>query len=477
MCSRCSPRTRGALTPTLTLNAGVRWDVQMPFAPSNDTMTTASLADICGVSGIGSGGIYDACNFYAPGSSGGKMPEFSQLTSGTRGYNIDWNNLAPNLGVAWRPSVQERLAARAARRSRAGDAARRLLGSVRAARHRRLHRHLRAQSRQHAEPDAQRHHRHRRSRRKLAGAAARHQNGFTPRHFRKRRRSPFRSGPNRADNINAFHPDIQVASARSWTVGLQRALTSDMAFEMRYVGTTRRQPVVDAQLQRAQRDRERVPRRVQARDDEPARQQRRRRQPQRIVRVFRTGQRHQPTADLSRLPEWPQGRRQCGGLHRWRGDLDERDAGAVGSCLPIRIRTSSAATTVTASAATIANANAAGDLDNNLTFRNNALAAGLPANFFVVNPHADHGERPRQRRVQHLSRAAARAAPPAVTRLGVERQLSVRARRGVGIPRLPFRPRVDAEQLEYSACDQDPVGLGDPGRRAISGTAAPGPRR
>ena len=46
------------------------------------------------------------------------------------------------------------------------------------------------------------------------------------------------------------------------------------------------------------------------------------------------------------------------------------------------------ATTVSASAATIRNSNAAGDLDNNLTFRNNAIAAGLPANFFVVNPDA-----------------------------------------------------------------------------------------
>ena len=43
--------------------------------------------------------------------------------------------------------------------------------------------------------------------------------------------------PNRADNINAFHPDIEVASARSWTVGLQRALTQDMALEVRYVAT------------------------------------------------------------------------------------------------------------------------------------------------------------------------------------------------------------------------------------------------
>jgi hypothetical protein len=47
------------------------------------------------------------------------------------------------------------------------------------------------------------------------------------------------------------------------------------------------------------------------------------------------------------------------------------------------------ATTVTATEATIRNSNAAGDLDNNLTFRNNAIAAGLPANFFAVNPHAD----------------------------------------------------------------------------------------
>ena len=41
------------------------------------------------------------------------------------------------------------------------------------------------------------------------------------------------------------------------------------------------------------------------------------------------------------------------------------------------------------STATNTNANAAGDLDNNLTFRNNAIAAGLPASFFVVNPHAN----------------------------------------------------------------------------------------
>ena len=35
--------------------------------------------------------------------------------------------------------------------------------------------------------------------------------------------------PNRADNIEAFHPDVKIASAQTWTIGLQRALTRDMA--------------------------------------------------------------------------------------------------------------------------------------------------------------------------------------------------------------------------------------------------------
>lgn len=48
---------------------------------------------------------------------------------------------------------------------------------------------------------------------------------------------PIAIRPNRADSINAFHPDIQVPRARSWTVGLQRAVTKEMAVEIRYVAT------------------------------------------------------------------------------------------------------------------------------------------------------------------------------------------------------------------------------------------------
>src|SRR5262245_43604018 len=224
------------MTPTLTVNAGLRWDVQTPFSPSNDTMTTASLADICGVSGIGSGGLYNACNFFAPASSGGKVPEFAQFTSGTRGYNTDWNNLAPNIGAAWRPNVK-------------GGWLRALLGDPEQATIR-------------------------------GGYSVAYERqgigGFTgiygpnpgstlsltrdantglvgpgeswPVLFRQTDRlyqAPFPTTPtfpipirpNRADSINAFHPDIEVASAHSWTAGIQRAVSKDMAVELRYVGT------------------------------------------------------------------------------------------------------------------------------------------------------------------------------------------------------------------------------------------------
>ena len=310
------------VTSTLTLNAGVRWDVQMPFAPSNDTMTTASLADICGVSGVGQGGLYSACNFYAPGASGGKVPEFAQFTSGTRGYNTDWNNLAPNIGAAWRPDVQ-------------GGWLRALLGDPDQAT-------LRAGYSEAFE------------RQGIGGFTGIY--GPNPgstlsltrdantglvgpgeswpvllRETDRLYQAPFPATPtfpipirpNRADNINAFHPDIEVASARSWTIGLQRALTQQHGTRGALCRYSWRQSVVDEQLQRAERHRERLSRRVQAGDEEPAGQQPRRRQPRRIVRVLWIGHGHQSASDLSRVSERAEGRGQSRRVHRWRGNVDE----------------------------------------------------------------------------------------------------------------------------------------------------------
>ena len=138
--------------------------------------------------------------------------------------------------------------------------------------------------------------------------------------------------PNRADNINAFHPDIQVASARSWTAGVQRALGSNMALEARYVGTrgvnqwselnyNERNVIENGFLDEFKQAMGNL-----------QRQQRRRRRAGRIVCVLRTGHRHQPAADLSGVSE----RRRdadnpaayTGGTATWTNTTLARAAGA-----------------------------------------------------------------------------------------------------------------------------------------------------
>lgn len=375
------------LTSTLTLNGGLRWDVQMPFSPTNDTMTTASLADICGVSGIGGGGIYNACNFYAPGASGGKVPEFAQFTTGTRGYNTDWNNIAPNLGVAWRPNVQ-------------GGWLRALLGDPEQAT-------LRggysiAYERQglgvftgvYGPNPGSTLSLTRDANTGLVGPGEtwpvllRETNRLFPAPFSETPTFPIPIRPNRADTINAFHPDIQVAAARSWTAGFQRSLSKEMALEVRYVGTlgvnqwselnyNERNVIENGFLDEFKLGMANL-------------------RANNLAGGARSGSfaYFGPGSGTNPMPiylAYLNGRRDAGNPAAYTG-------GAATWTNPTFaqrfVHTNPnpnfvSATTATSSAATNRNANAAGDLDNNLTFRNNALAAGLPANFFVVNPHAD----------------------------------------------------------------------------------------
>ncbi len=98
------------LTPTFTLNYGLRWDLQMPFSPLNNTWSTTTLDSLCGASGIGSGPGGRQCNMFKPGqmpAGANFIPTYQAFEPGDGGYNTDWNNLAPNVGFAWRPNVQD----------------------------------------------------------------------------------------------------------------------------------------------------------------------------------------------------------------------------------------------------------------------------------------------------------------------------------------------------------------------------------
>lgn len=85
------------MRPNFTLNYGVRYELQFPFYPLNDSYSTSTVADVWGVSGVG--------NLFRPGVLEGQTPTFQQFRKGQRAYNVDWNNIAPNLGFNWVPQT------------------------------------------------------------------------------------------------------------------------------------------------------------------------------------------------------------------------------------------------------------------------------------------------------------------------------------------------------------------------------------
>jgi carboxypeptidase family protein/TonB-dependent receptor-like protein len=225
------------MTPTLTINGGVRWDLQLPFTAVNDTMSAATMPSVCGMSGLGDGGTYSKCDFTRVGASPlGVVPEFIQYSRGTRGYDIDWNNVAPNVGIAWRPNVQTGWL-----RTLLGDPEQATLRAGYSV----------AYERQGmsvftglfgANPGS------------TLSLTRDESTGLVPEgeswpvllsetdrlynaSFPARPSYPIAIRPNRADDLNAFAPDIRIASAGTWTVSFQRALTREMAIDVRYVGT------------------------------------------------------------------------------------------------------------------------------------------------------------------------------------------------------------------------------------------------
>jgi hypothetical protein len=222
------------LRPELTLNGGLRWGVQTPFQPKNDVMARSFYADACGISGVGSNG---ECRFFEPGAAGGVVPSFVAYNSGSPGYETDWNNVAPNVSAAWRPNVQSGFL-----RTLLGDPDQATLRAGFSV----------AYDRQGMERFVTQFGSNPGSTIPLDRTEA---NGLlvqgneqwpvllsqpdrlSPRSIPEGPTYPIAARPNRQDDINIFHPEIKVAYARSWTVSLQRALSSNTAVELRYVGT------------------------------------------------------------------------------------------------------------------------------------------------------------------------------------------------------------------------------------------------
>jgi hypothetical protein len=87
--------------PDLTITYGLRWELQLPWTPLNNVYTWATVADVWGPSGINS--------LYKPGASGGKATQYAQFNAGDPAYNLDYKDLAPSLGFAWTPNAESGL--------------------------------------------------------------------------------------------------------------------------------------------------------------------------------------------------------------------------------------------------------------------------------------------------------------------------------------------------------------------------------
>ena len=215
----------------LTLNAGLRYTLQRPFTAQNNSYSTTTMEDLCGPSGVGANGY---CNLFQPGFMPGKaVSEFYNLEKGVQAYKTDWNNFAPNVGVAWTPArrgswlgtlMSDELViragwARAYSRNGMGDFTGQYASnpgvSINVARSQALGNIIPAGS---SAPvlfrnDA------------LLGAPA----------FPDRPEYPMTDVV--TSDIRLFDPNITIPYADTWSAGIQRRLTTNMALEVRYVGT------------------------------------------------------------------------------------------------------------------------------------------------------------------------------------------------------------------------------------------------
>jgi hypothetical protein len=371
------------LTPTLTLSGGARWELQLPFQALNSVYATSTLEDACGMSGLGNGPGGRGCNMFNPNASGGKSPpQYVQFNSGNPGYKTDYNNVAPNVGVAWRPNVQGGWL-----RTILGDPEQATLRggysiafnrngmeefmSVYAANPGLAITTNRNVANGNLIPAGQTFPLLLRDRDLLGPPAP---CGPTPVLGCVPTSPTFPTNVTSATSINIFDPGFQIAYSRSYTAGFQRSLDRDTAVEVRYVGTRN----VDGLTEENWNER------ILFENG--------------FVEDFRRAQANLQASIAA----------GCGGTGQPACSFAFRGPGTGTSPLPIYLAYFNGVNGSQADNAALYTgtnwtnttfvgrlgarnpdvSGSAGDLDGNAGRRANALAAGLPANFFVLNPQA-----------------------------------------------------------------------------------------
>ena len=103
--------------PDVTINAGLRYAVQPAFRALNNSYSIPTLDDVWGISGFAPGcdpsnATPENCNLFKPGLTPGRTPQFQNLEKGVKAYETDYDNLAPSIGINWTPSKDTGLLAK-----------------------------------------------------------------------------------------------------------------------------------------------------------------------------------------------------------------------------------------------------------------------------------------------------------------------------------------------------------------------------
>jgi hypothetical protein len=180
--------------------------------------------EICGVSGVSANG---SCNVFSPGIQG-RSTVLPQYEAGTSAYSIDRNNFAPTAGIVWTPERREGWLGKLM--GQEGDFV--IRGGY--ARH---------YSRSGLNDFTTRYSNNTGLTLSLTRAPTtfmllRDPGSLTQPSFPSTPTYPI--APSLTSSVNGFQPDIQVPSADSFSVGIQRALNRDTSVEVRYVGTRAR---------------------------------------------------------------------------------------------------------------------------------------------------------------------------------------------------------------------------------------------
>ncbi|HEU4508863.1 MAG TPA: TonB-dependent receptor [Pyrinomonadaceae bacterium] len=345
------------IRPNVTLNFGLRYELQGPYYAKNNAYTVPlSFENVFGCSG--------AFNFFNPGPCTEPRTQMRRLEPGSKAYNTDKNNFAPNFGIAYSPDFKNGFLHRIF-----GDSGQSVIragysiaynqdgtnvGSTGLGTNPGLSFSVASSTANGTLP---------------IGSLFRTP-GAIPTPTITEPTFPFTPGVN--DQAVAFSPDLRVGYVQSWTFGIQREIMRDTVFEVRYVGNRAKKLT-------------------------------------RLWSINEVNTIENGFAAEFRLAQANLLANNASGIASRSGSFAYFGPGSGTSPLPIFLAYLNRSTNVN-SAAAYAGANwratnitnnlvpvsanvtgAAGVLSGNAGLRANALAAGLPRNFFVINPDLPAG--------------------------------------------------------------------------------------